>query len=238
MKTRLILLLLGLPFMAISQFTSSLGLVVGSEFSYRHRHTSSNDPNIQFVSNAYGAETQKYNWRFGVNYNHKISPKLYLKTGIRFANVGYQRKITGLIYGNQFDGNIFDPTIESADPSEVRFTYDHLFIEIPLIARYQFNKKKWSPFVESGMSSMILFDQSNEYSFRNTTSQSDPNVDYKTLHFAGSLSVGMNYTPSDYFQFFVQPIFRYHFTTLVNDVPIKENLFNYGIEFGVRRRLQ
>lgn len=228
MKTKLILLFLCLPFLGIGQFSSSLDVIIGSEYSYRHLlTTSSEDSGVQFTIDRKDLESPKYNWRFGVNYNKKLSQKFYLKTGLRLARGGYVlNQFYALQYGTQHDGQGgFDPNAPTLEEfNDLNISYNYLFVEIPIVGRYQLSEKKWSPFIEFGVSPMISLEKSNLRT-------------YNKFHLASNLSVGVNYTPFEKVQFFAQPIFRYHFTNLVDDTPIKEHLYNYGLEFGARWKI-
>ena len=240
MKTKTFLIFLIFPAFLFSQVKSTIDFVAGFEYSYRSINASNDDLITNIVLEVRDGETGKLNYRFGFNYNQRLSEKFYLKSGIRLASVGYKgEKRTGLRYGSEFDGNGGyqpDPNL----PHESQFIYDYLFIEIPIIARYEFNKKKISPFIETGISSNVYVTSKTKLITDISTStefHDETKFNLNRLHFALNLSFGLNYQIGEKWILFGQPIFRYHFTKLA-DAPINEYLYNYGIELGARMKIK
>lgn len=238
--TFLAILALLIPLVTFSQMNQSLDYVNGIDYSYRNLSTLSKDEIVVGIMESRDQkETGKLNWRIGFNYNQRLTRKLLLRTGLRFASVGYKgEKNTDLRWPNQHDGNgglVVDPTL----PRELQLIYDYWFTEIPIVARYEISKEKLSPFVEIGLSPSIYMttrtisrtDIGNNSDFNNGHAHK-----FNRVHFVGFISLGLNYTISDKLQFFGQPAFRYHFTRLV-DAPINEHLVNYGVEFGIRCKI-
>ncbi len=224
------IILLFIPFVSFSQINTSLDILAGIDYSYRNLNNNSilND-----------GETGKINFRFGFNFNKKVSEKFFFKTGLRFAAVGYKgKKNDNLRWGNQQTGGVFNPSIPG-EFSSLQFIYNYLFIEIPIIGRYEFSKKKFTPFAELGLApSLYLTTRTKQITNIDSKvfSASDPS--FNKVHFVGVISFGGNYTINQGLQLFAQPTFRYHLTRLINDVPIKENLWTVGLELGFRKRLK
>ena len=240
MKTSLVLsLLILLPFLGVSQINSSIDFLAGLDYSYRNLSTSSDDALVLgILENREVGESGKINWRFGVNYNRNLTSKLFFKTGLRLASVGFAgEKKTDLRWGSELIGGGFelDPDL----PREVQNINDYWFLEIPIGIRYEICQKKLTPFIELGVSPSIYlttrvatktdigdsstFDKNNQDSFNQ-------------FHLVGFISMGLNYNLKETIQIFGQPIFRYHLTELV-DAPIEEHLYVAGIEIGVRKKI-
>ena len=240
MKTKIISsLFVVLPIFSFAQISSSIDLIAGIEYSYRNLTVAPNVIDlITTIDSRNNREEEKLNWRFGFNYNKRLSSNLFLKTGIRLASVGYaDEKRTDLRWPSEIgpNGYVFDPTL----PHEMQLIYDYWFLEIPLIGRYEFSNKKFSPFVEAGISpSYYLTTKTKTITDldTNTTSQRGGNGSYSNLHLVGVIAVGANYSINEKFQLFGQGTYRRHFTKLV-DAPIRGYLYNYGFEFGVRRKI-
>ncbi|HRD80612.1 MAG TPA: hypothetical protein PLL53_07630 [Saprospiraceae bacterium] len=241
MKAKFIFTLLAvLPISVFGQINQSIDFVGGIEYSFRHLTTSSQDIFVRRVLDDREAqEIGKLNWRVGFNYNRKISNNIFFKTGLRFASIGYKgEKITGISWGSEHDGMggwILDPSL----PHEFQLVYDYWFTEIPMAGRFEINRKKLSPFFELGVApSMYL--TSRKKTVTDIGKESEvPNGDiqnFNRFHIVGFISFGLNYSLNDQFQLFGQPVFRYHFTPLA-DAPISEYLLNYGIEIGIRRKI-
>ena len=238
MKLNLLpVLLLFLATTAFSQFQSSIDFIGSIDYSYRALSTSTTILGINNTfENRERTETGKLNWRVGFNYNKKIAERLYLKSGVRLASVGFKGEKKDIRWASQHDGMggfIPDPTVAS----EIQFIPDFLFLELPLVGRFEFANKKITPFVELGFSPTIYLKTRTEIitdlSEELISSKEDS---FNNLHLVGSLSAGINYNLTEQLQLFGQPIFRYHFTKSEN-TPIEERLFSVGLEMGIRKKI-
>ena len=241
MKTRTFaVLILLIPVFGFSQINSSIDFIAGADYSYRHLNTSSEDAIIVGIMDSRNErETAKLNWRVGFNYNKRLTSKLFVKAGLRWASLGYSKqKRTGLTWGSEFDGMggyTPDPNL----PHEIQLIHDYWFIELPIAGRFEFSAKKFTPFVEAGIAPSLYLttrtrqktDIGNSVEYNNGEAHN-----FNTLHLVSIISFGANYALNNNFQLFGQPTFRYHFTKLA-DAPIGEYLFNIGIELGIRRTL-
>lgn len=234
-------LILIIPIFGFSQINQAIDFISGIEYSYRNLTTSSEEEIVvEIMENRDDKESGRFNWRFGFNYNLRLSNKIFLKTGLRLASVGYKgKKKTGLRWGSEHDGMggwIPDPNL----PHEIQLVYDYWFTEIPIAGRFEINQKKLTPFFELGISPSIymttriksITDIGADSEFQNGDVQN-----FNKFHVVGFISFGLNYALNDKFQIFGQPTFRYHITKLV-DAPINEHLFNYGVEIGIRKKIK
>lgn len=241
MKTNyLITFIFVLPMWGMSQMNSSIDLMAGLDYSFRYLTTSSDEDVVQSILESREEEEEgKLNWRFGFHYNKRLSTSFFLKAGLRLSSVGYERvREDTLRWGTQHNGmGGFEPGPDSF--REIRLISDYWFLEVPIAGRFEFNQNKWAPFLELGIAPSIYLTERSKLesnqdpviSFQDNTA-----VNFNQLHVIGFISVGMHYTLNGQYQFFGQPTLRYHFTPLA-DGPIKEYLFNYGLEIGVRRRI-
>jgi hypothetical protein len=240
MKLKLIqLILILIPTIASSQINSSVDFIFGIESSYRTLKTSSDEAIVHTIlQGRESRELSKLNWRLGFNYNKRLSSKFVLKSGLRLASVGYKdAKQIDLRWPSEISPNGYmkDPSL----PHELQLVSDYLFVEIPLAARFEFNNKKVSPFLEMGVApSIYITTKIKQITDLDTKStyQRGGTSDYNNMHLVGFTAFGVNYLLNEKFQLFGQGIVRYHFTKLYN-APIEEHLYSYGIEMGVRRRL-
>ena len=176
------------------------------------------------------------NWRIGFNYNRKLSNRIFIKTGVRLANVGYKhQKVEGIRWPSEItpEGFMDDPTL----PNIMQAFTNYSFIEVPLALRYEFNSTKFSPFVEMGVSPSYYLTTRiktvTEIDSKVETYRGFNASEFSNIHMVGVASVGTNYNLISTFQLFGQVAYRYHFTRLV-EAPITEHLYNYGVELGVR----
>lgn len=240
MKLKLIIFSLVLiPIFLHGQSKSSVDLIGSADYVYRNLSSDAEDPNsvvsipdlIDFMDDH---QKGRLKARFGFNYNRKINQKLFLKSGLRLATVGY----------------ITDSRASSFDLEVAKLSTEHLFLEVPLVFRYEvLQVDKISLFIEVGFSPNIYLSTRTK-NVTNGEITEDP-LDfasfgaYNRLHWVGSVSPGLNHTLNDNWQLFGQSIFRYHFTRLINDsqfpmafnILTKERLYSIGFELGIRRFL-
>ena len=242
MKIKIITLCLFLmPLFLIGQSKSSFDIIGGVDYAYRT--LSSNNDTLSQIGTRNANEKGRVKARFGFNYNKKLKERLFFKTGVRLASVGYVvSDIDNLIFGSDLDileGS--NGTANSMDNGSFKSIEDNYFIEIPLMLRHELSAKKFSLFVDVGLSPNIYLSTRVKQIFRGeTTTQiiDSDTFDYSRLNLVGSLSLGMNYIMNDKWQFFAQSIGRYHFTPLISDAQIRENLYTIGLELGVRKMLK
>lgn len=211
-----------------------LPLLGFSQFDYSLDFAASVDRNTSVISASSGSiETfPQYNLRIGGNINYRISENTFIKSGIRFAEVESRTIESGLRWPSEIGPNGFEP-----DPTLPRYfdnTFNFSYVAIPLVARYEFRKKKLAFFVEGGFS--FHFKVNSEIETRSnvsTTSASIAGTD-EGVDIAYVLSGGLNYNVNQIFQLFLQPTIRVIDTNSSMILRISK-IRNYGIEFGIRR---
>lgn len=80
----------------------------------------------------------------GADLTRSWSTHWEIRLGMRFATSGYEQSI-GPDWVETGDGDI-------VPLPEDRLSVSHLFLEVPLAARYLFLTKKWTPYAEAGIS--------------------------------------------------------------------------------------
>jgi len=240
MKAKFIIItFIAVPLFSFSQMNSTIDIIAGVDYSYRSlKLTSDATIPIDIIGLRNSREIGKFNWRFGFNYNKKLSNKFFLKTGIRLAISGIKgEKQTDLRWPSEISssGYEYDPSL----PHELQLIHNYWFLEIPLAVRYEFTDKKFAPFIEAGISPSYYLTtkttQINEFETTTITQRAEANQ-FVNLHLVGVISFGANYAINEKMQLFGQAVYRRHLTKRV-DALISEYLYNYGIEFGARRRI-
>lgn len=232
----LLLSLILFPFLATAQSNVSLDFVVGADYTFRTLYASDN---YEFILKVREAEVGKLNGRTGFNFSKRITNRLFLKTGVRLASVGYYiKKQDDVRWESEYSTGewVPDPNL----PHKLSLIKDYWFVEFPLMARLEFNQRKWAPFLEGGVSPSL-------YVTTRTIIESDfdKNSDFEhaavkgfnRLQWVGVLSFGMNYNATSRIQLFAQPVLRYHLSNLVK-APVKEHLYTAGLEMGARLKLK
>jgi len=216
-----------LPVLSFAQFDYSFDLISSMDYTFVNNSFTSNSTNVSVKP--------KYNYRFGGNFNVKVYDNIYIKTGLRFAQVGFTNKREELRWPGEFGPNGFKP-----DPSLPRYlhsTIDQSYFEIPIIFRYEFDGKKLSFYLETGISPHIYsrtryitksnIDTTKRFSY-------DTQFGGKRLLMCYVFGIGLNYNFDNLYQFFFQPTIRIYVS---NDNQFQfENAFrSIGIELGFRR---
>ena len=211
-----------LSFASTAQFDYSFDIVGSIDY------TNINEP----FSTSFYAVDSKINFRFGGNFNVKIKEKSFLKTGIRYVEVGYKEDIDDLRWPSEIGPNGYEP-----DPTLPKYfdnVIDQKFIEIPILFRYDFVDKKFGLYVEAGVSPHIHLSTRNKSTSNLGTFTSNIDGQDKRFNMSYIIGFGTNYTLSNTLQLFVQPTFRLY---PANTAPLNLGLTrrSFGVEFGIRR---
>ncbi|MEO0339167.1 MAG: hypothetical protein AAF242_08120 [Bacteroidota bacterium] len=228
-----------IPFGAHCQFERSIDLVAGIGKSFRFLSTMSDEPHLlNIIEFREEREQASINWQLGFNYNHRLNQHVIFKVGIRLASLGHKDESRNeLRWGTDHDGS--GGVVPSPEIVDVELRVAYWFVEVPIVGRWEIGNKKLIPFVEFGALPSIFT------TFRSTSIiDGESNTDYgkrengnfNLLHLAGFASVGLNYQFQEKMQFFVQPNVRYHFTN-ISGSPIKDKLYSYGLELGLRKEI-
>lgn len=242
MKIFLPFLLLIVSLSAFGQFSSSLDCVGALNVGYRYINPNKSDVPSGFID-IRNNEKADLRADVGINYNIKIGSNLYFRTGLRFANKGYNsRKFDNdHKWGIQSQNGVFNPNIPSGEKEKPnsQFKYHYFFIEIPLVARYEFlHKNKLSFYAEAGgaasyyMKSVTVQKLGSDRKLIKINDEAINNIQISTI-----FSVGANYQLNYKTQLFLQPTFNYNLTDLVS-APVNEHLYSAGLEFGCRHRIK
>ena len=229
-------LLLLLPGFLLGQFDRSLDLTVGADYTHRHLRAGDDDPTLaKTIQNRNDGELGKYNWHLGVHYNRRVSGRLFLKTGLQLASVGYRdERLTDLRWGSEYtDGKwIKDPSL----PHELEVRRNYWFVEVPLVARYAITSGRLTPYVELGVApSLYLNSRTRSITDLgdDTEVTRDDTPKIRDVQLVALFGCGVSYRLSDGFAVFAQPSLRYHLTAMVGS-PVRERLYGVGLGVGVR----
>ncbi|MEM9822024.1 MAG: hypothetical protein AAF985_13165 [Bacteroidota bacterium] len=225
----LFLYFLLLPLCSFAQSKSTLDFIAGTSYTAVYKFDS------YLAASGSLDYPGRFNFRLGVNYNRRLNRQLWLKTGVRLVREGFKSSlITDLRWGSENEGGQWVP--DPALPREIQFYYDFVFIEVPLALRYEIGQKKFTPFIEAGVSPYIF----TTY-IQTTKTNLDKEVDFdrsaamaKNFVLVGQFSLGLNYRLSERWTLFGQSIARYHLTERAQEPAIGATNINIGLELGGR----
>ncbi|HOY06641.1 MAG TPA: hypothetical protein PLO67_14635 [Saprospiraceae bacterium] len=181
-------------------------------------------------------ETIQIAGRFGINVNVKLTERLHLKTGMRLARAGYTTGKSGLRYESEYATGTWVP--DPSLPHRAEFIHHYLLLEWPVMGRLEWNRRKWSPFMEIGMSPVLfLSGRTTQITDFETKTIKENLVGVSTFQLAGNLAFGYNYQVNQKIQVFGQPTFRYLLTKL-KKAQAGHHLYSIGLEMGCRLRIK
>ena len=240
MKVLLSFLFVFVYISVFGQFGSSIDCVTGLNVGYRYLNPNKTDvfPGYVDIRNK---ERVGIRAEFGANYNLKVGSKLYLKTGVRLADKGYNsKKLDILKWGLEEPNGVYDPNAvqSNSDLKSIVFKYHFFFVEVPVALRYEFYQKgKFSIYAEAGGSAAYYLQsvtvQKTNLGRKKFNKKEDAINDF---HFSAIIGAGVNYQVNGKTQLFLQPNFNYQLTDLVN-TPVNEHLYTAGLEIGCRHGL-
>ncbi len=227
MKKLIILFIFISPQFIFAQSNSSIDIAIAINSSYRTLEITDRDEfHATIFNDRQRFEKTKIKYAIGIHYNKSLTENWILRSGLRYTQMGFESDYdTGLQWPSQQNGSgAHDPNLPSLEPQYGGEPYDYAFVDFAILIRKHFSKKNWSPFFEAGIIPSYLMSPNG-----NLLSSS-----INKFQLAGVLSVGVNYSFSNY-QIFFQPAFRYHITNTVGNATIKEHLYAGGIEVGIRK---
>ena len=174
-----------------------------------------------------------FDLRIGSNINVEVFDRLFLKSGVRYVTLSTKESGEELRWPSEIgpEGWMQDPSL----PRFVENFYQRRYIEIPLLIRLQFGRKKLSGFIELGFSPHIYLNTkvsstTNQVSLSETINETESGA--RSLRYAFVLGIGVNYNATDRIQIFGQPVIRNYQSRNRNGSGLKPG--NFGIELGLR----
>lgn len=207
-------------------------VLLGYTFSpdYCFRTLANGDGNTStdlVIKNRNNIEIAKFGYTTELNVLINFSQTVGLETGLQFSNKGYQTKNKGLVY---FPGSPNQST-------KAQITYAYQYIGIPLKAKFSAGKSK-TRFVSSigVITNFILtVKQTNklEYSDGRTTKNSSSSAQgFDRVDISPVISFGFDHQLSNKIRLIAEPVFRYGILR-TKDAPVKEHLWNMGLNIGL-----
>lgn len=211
----------------------TIEVIASPEYSFRLLSNADSEDNPDRTQ-----ERGKFNYRAGINYTYKKSERIWMKTGIRYVRTGYiLQDEDDLMWPQEFDTLTGEYTPDPTLPHELRLSKDYLFIEIPLAARYILQRRNLTTFLEAGFSPHVyLTTRTREITdlYELTEYKREESEEFNKVQLVGTASIGFSYKIGERLQILAQPTFRYHLTKLLlTDSPIKEHLYNVGVDLGL-----
>ena len=245
MKISLLILFLIISLSLKAQYKSAIDVIIGTDYSSQYvRNTNQDSFYIRIFDKEKRWNAGKIGYRFGINYNRQVTPHFYIKTGLRFVNMGYESRvnITDLRWISELNPvmGVFEP--DPTLPHRIdKYIYNYFFLEIPINGRCEFTSTKWRPSLEAGIaphiylttSSTTVLDIEQQTGWQRSKSN-------RTLSWVANAAFGINYSLHNRHQGFLQSNASYHLNPIgkkATEEPIKGNFYSFGLETGFRFQL-
>lgn len=210
------------PFFSISQVTDSvkpknkkidIGITFSPDYSYRRLKS---DVENRFVADVLDTvELAKFGFTTGLNAIYRFNAKLSISIGLLFADKGERLK----------NGSI--PTI-------VGYTNHYYYLDIPFKVNYNLTDKKNILYVTAGFSGNLFLNARSTYKYESSIDKivQKNDFDVEKMTFSMNAGLGIN-CPMNKTSFFkIETLYRESITPIINNAPIKRNLFSIGINLG------
>lgn len=229
----LTLLFLLITSSVFSQSRSSIELSIQIGNSYR---TFSNTPNTitnNKVIDSRNLHKYKPNYHLELGYNKVVTENIVLKSGINYSRIDYYtNKISDLRWPSEHDGNGGwqpDPTLPREFADQVNYT----LIGIPLLFKYELNKNSLKPYVEIGPSFQFLANAQYIESTNLSSETTELSNELNSINLFGRVGIGISYQISARYEIFTAAQYRKQLNNF-RKMNITENLYNYGLNVGIR----
>ena len=221
MKKSFLYLLLVLPFIALGQNKSSIGLLFSPNLTNGFNFATENIENsIKFKKQLDSIRFKENGFHIGIAYSYQINKKILVRTGFQYAQFNQyekERNIEFIVNKSTDDGRQINPdTLRRI----IGGKYAQKNLQIPIIVRLLFGKNKISAFGEIGLIPNLTV--SNEDFHTIST--------YNSFTVMSHFGFGLNYQLQKKYSIYVMPNVRYQLYG--NSVIVKRHLMSLGCEFG------
>ncbi len=201
--------LVAIPIFLFSQSNTKIDFYTGIDYSGIYGIDNDRGTFIKSI------ERGKVNFNFGINYNQLIRKKIWLKTGIGFTSLGEQTK-----------------SFENVVTINNKVSYH--FLEIPFVLRFEFSKKKITPFFETGLSTMYYLQTRDKKCIENSkTVENYRDENIQNIQISLNLGFGVSHSINKKLEIFLQTSIRCHLSKLENSNS-DEYLWGSGLITGTR----
>lgn len=159
------------------------------------------------------------------------------KTGIRLVKLGNKFTAENIKRFGHFGTGGSEGSTRGFSQYEEELI--HTYIELPIIARYEYSHKRLQPYIEFGLSPHLHLNsrrniKTEYYSDSSIYNERDA-IGFNKLQFVLVLSAGINYHFFKRLTAFGQPSYRHHLSSMrINADGTKAHFYSIGFEFGVR----
>ena len=205
-----------------------IGFNFSPDYNFRTLKNRNGESSADFtIKNRNDIETARFGYTTGINVGIFASQWVGFETGIQYSDKGYKTKNQDLVY--------FPPSPSS--PTKAHFIYAYQYIGIPFKAKFYFGKGNVRFLSSIGLMTNFLLnvkqttivEYSNGKTEKNTQSITSS---FKKVDISPIVSIGIDYKLNKKFHLLAEPTFRYGVIDTKSS-PVKENLWNAGLNIGI-----
>ena len=221
MKKSFLYLLLVLPFIALGQNKSSIGLLFSPNLTNGFNFATENIENsIMYKKQLDSIRFEENGFHIGIAYSYQINKKLLVRTGFQYAQFNQyekERNIEFIVNKSTDDGRQINPdTLRRI----IGGKHTQQNLQIPIIVRLLLGKNKISAFGEIGLIPNLTVSNEDYYTIST----------YNSFTIMSHFGFGLNYQLQKKYSIYVMPNVRYQLYG--NSVIVKRHLMSLGCEFG------
>ncbi len=205
----------------------SFGVNFSPDYSYRSLH--SNNSDYDFAMNQLNDwEVPAFGFTTGLSVRYLANEKFEFESGIQFSDKIYNFDV------NKDDWDVpvhEDPAIPDRSVTKNHFYY----LGVPVKLNYYFLQKRIRMYLSAGVSADFFLDDKSKSIMKfsdgteiRETFEND--YDYNKISLTGLAGFGAETKLSQRFGIRVEPVFRYSFTPLLDEL-MKVNLYSAGLNF-------
>lgn len=214
----------------------SVGFNFSPDYNFRtikrYENTSGIDLAIECRNNL---EVPKIGYTAGLNLAINLSQNVAFETGFQYSEKGFQTKKSDLM---------FDPPTDPDNPpllSTVKFHHFYQYFGVPLKVSLSFGEGDLRIISGIGVTTNFLLNAQDRTIIdrpngKKKTIKKKGAHEYNMIDLSPIISLGIEYKLTNIINLRVEPTFRYGLIK-INHSPIKENLWNAGVNFGVSYQL-
>lgn len=211
---------------------------IGFSGNYCYRTLNNNDGSSQsdvIIELNNKNQNPKFGYTSGFVIDYKLSPSIFIESGVQFSNTGYASKKSDLYFGDQIDprgGYVYNPGTDPA-PESIKFIYSYKYLDVPLKAVFAFGNKRISYMVGMGVTSSVLLKATTTTVLKygngdRERKRQEQTYDFNNFNLSPELSAGLNYAINKNLCLRIEPTFRYGLIQ-ITDTPVTANLWSAGL---------
>ena len=214
----------------------SIGFNFSPDYNFRTIKRYENTSGIDLaIESRKDREVAKIGYTAGLNMAIKLSQNVAFETGLQYSEKGYQTKKSDIIFDLPTDPD--NPPLMST----IKFHSSYQYLGVPLKITVSFGEGDLRLISGIGVTTNFLLNTQvrtiiEHPDGKKKTTKKDGSFEYNLIDLSPMISLGIDYKLTSTTHLRAEPTFRYGIIK-TDHTPIKENLWNAGLNLGVSYKL-